>query len=295
MTAIARGDLVVGDGALGWSEIVSKLAAFAQYLQTYDDAHLDNAGGGEDVQDHPMLDAGITFSPSGHLYISCDDPKAQSDYAPHDIVWLPRAHEGAQLAVLIARIDSTLEIWEYNQNLDNPIQKHTGLDVDVGWDHTRYTHLDCLCDGRTILYTTQGKTIFRYHLDDGQLPPLTALGSEAHHIYAALKVLKPSERILVAMTSTGHGPRNAICLDSNGTSLWHDEINPPDSIYHIWKRLIVDGSLINDVSQGVPEGKFTVSLKPGVAGVGNNAEVWSLACWLRNLCAAPGGQILMFN
>jgi len=280
MTRMQRGDVAIG-GGLGYDEVITKVAEWEQYLQAYDDAHLDNPI----LIDNPMLVSGATFSPSGHLYLSCADPTQNSDYDPHGIVWLPKAHAGAQLAVLIARVGDTLELWEYDSTLNDPVTVHTGLDVDPGWNRKTYTHLDCLSDGRTIYYTTQGKTIFRYHLDDGQLTPFTQLGPEAHHIYADLKIVQKTGRVLVAMTSTGHGPRNAVCFDSNGTSLWHDEINPPGA-YNIWKRLIADGSLVNDVAQGVPEGKFEVSLAPGVAGVGNNAEVFSLACWLQGTFGA---------
>jgi WD40 repeat protein len=262
VVAITRGDVLIG-GSLGYVEDITRTASFVQYIEAFDD--LGN----------PLRITGITFSPAGEPFFTHGDPDQLTDKDPHDVVYLSKNPNTGQpgLAVLIARLDDTLELWTYDLD-SNVVHTYTGLAVDAGWAHADYTKIDVLCDSKTILYSDRGRTIFKYDLTGSgtQLGNASQLDVGDPYIYAAFKVIRPGQEIVVAKTASGNGPRNAICLDSDRISLWTDEINPPGD-YHVFRRMLADGT------DGPTYESVTVSLAPGVGGVGNNGEVFSLGCY----------------
>lgn len=294
-----RNDLLAG-GPLGWAETIRNVLHI-DWTYGYDNGSEDAYVG---AADHPMRLTGITFSPSGTAYFSHDDITQLSDYAPHDITYLTRNPNTNRpgLAVLIARMNDTLELWTYE--LDRTfVYAYTGLQVDTSWkayrgpDDSRpdmrlpYCRLDVLCDSRTIYYTDMGRTIFRYDLNGAgsQLANFAQLGTEAHHCYASIRVLKPSGDVLVAMTTSGHGPRNALALNKDRT-FWADEIHPPDGFWDIFERSLVDGLEVLDAS--APPVGITYRPRLDKNNPTVNAEVWSLATWFNPCIVSVGGQPL---
>lgn len=286
-TAYVRGDLLAG-GSLGWAETIRGTITplHIDWTQGYDD---------DPVAPNVMRLTGITFSPSGEAFFSHDDPTQNSDKAPHDVAYLSKNPNTNQpgLAVLIARLDDTLELWTYDLS-GAVVHKYNGttgdpLETDATWLRYRgsgevperlpYARLDVLCDGKTIYYTDMGRTIFRYDLtgSGSQLSNFAQLGPEAHHIYASIRVLKPSGKVLVAMTSSGNGPRNALALNADKATFWADEINPPDGYWDIFRRNLQDGAQVMDASFPPAAVTYRPRLEPGTGDT--NAEVWSLATW----------------
>jgi hypothetical protein len=253
------GDVFSG-GSNGFVEVIHRdgLAAFPHYLDALDD--LGNR----------MLVPGETNKPStGDLFVCLADPAFATDYNPLDLVYLPN---NSGLAVLIARLTDTLELWVYPFNVDGTLGTpvtHAGLDTDAGWDHTVPCKLDVFCDSRHVLYTDRGDTVFAYDLQTGtQLAPfLTLSGTDADdYDENAFKIIRPGKDIVVAETTSGNGPRNAVCLDSDKLSVWRDEINPPGA-YHIFRGNLSDGL----------DGPTYLAHTVDLGGV--NDQVWSLACW----------------
>lgn len=290
-----RGDLFAG-GSLGYFEQI-RGATHIDWEQGYDDGHLDNPT----AVDNIMRLTGRTFSPSGDAFSSHDDPTQQSDYAPHDLVYLSRNPNTGQpgLAVLVARLDDTLELWTFDLS-GTLVHKYNGttgdpLETDPTWKRNTlgdegevlpYARLDVLCDSKTIYYTDMGRTIFQYDLTGTgtQLSNFAQLDTAARHIYASIRIVKPSGKVLVAMTSSGNGPRNALALNSDRATFWADEINPPDGFYDIGKRNLQDGAQVMDASFPPAATTYRVRLEPGTGDT--NSEVWSLATWF-SPCLVP--------
>lgn len=290
-TPYQRNDLLAG-ASLGWAETI-RSTMHIDWTYGYDDGSIDAYVGAED---HPMRLTGITFEPNGKAHFSHDDVTQLSDYAPHDLAYLSRNPNTGRpgLAVLVARIDDSLELWTYE--LDRTfVHAYTDLQTDASWKMYRgndagfpglrlpYCRVDVLCDSRTIYYTDMGRTIFRYDLmgAGSQQANFAQLLPAAHHCYAAIKVLKPSGKVLVAMTTSGHGPRNALAINKDRT-FWCDEIHPTDGYWDLFLRRLQDGAKVLDAS--IPP--VGITYRPRLDPAGANVEVWSLATWF-NPCAHP--------
>lgn len=262
MTAFTLGDVVIG-GALGYAEHITPTGTHVQELDILDDLG------------SRMRCNGITFAPDGTMFTAHGDPLGAEDYDPHDVVWMPN---GSGLLVILARTNNTALLRLYDPVSHTVTATWTGLALDTGWTPTQMLKLDVLCDSRTVYYTDRGRTIFRYDLQESvQLSHFQQFAAESPYAYAAFKLRRGGE-IIVAVTTSGNGPRNAVCLDKDPLYHWTDEINPP-GVYHVFKRLTEDGSMVL---------QHSVQLTPT-----GSAEVFSLGCYM-NPCSLPRvwGQVI---
>ncbi len=193
----------------------------------------------DDTGNRLRVNGGV-FSPAGDLYLALGDPAGLADHDPHDIAYA--AGNPPKLAVIVARADNTAELRTYS--LDGALLAEWPVATDPGWTRDRYLKLDVNCAGIIAYYTGRGRTIFRFDLSTGtQLDPFAQLASDSPYVYADFQLLPPQDGgLVVAETGSGMGPRNAVALDLDGTSLWTDEINPIDGRYEVYRRALGDGS-----------------------------------------------------
>src|SRR5581483_388482 len=77
--------------------------------------------------------------------------------------------------------------------------------------------------------------------------------------------LLPDGGLVIAMSKTGNGPRNAVCLDGSRTAFWTDEVSPTGE-YHVYKRDLDANGDMKDVYPKTGHLDY---------------EVMCLACYLR--------------
>lgn len=262
MADFLPGDILVG-GAYGYAEhLRADGATFVQHLELPDEFGAI-----------PTRVNGITFSPSGEAFFALGDPDGAADNDPHDVVYVPSVPP--KLAALIAKSDDTANLITLDLLDGAVLTTYTGIDVDAGWTRDRYLKLDVGCDGRTVYYTDQGRTIFRFDLATGsQLTPFAQLAPDSPYVYAALKLRRDGD-LIVAMTDSGNGPRNGIAFDKDNLHIWVDEINPDDESYEILKRLQTDGD--GNIAT------HTVSLDPAAV----NDEVTALGSYVTSCGSDP--------
>lgn len=253
MTVFTLGDVTIG-GALGYAEHIDPITGTRiQHIHMTDDLGRD------------MVVNGMTFDRQGNLYSALGVPGG-SPYEPHDIVWIP-TNAGLLVIVDTDGTETGVELWKYAMDATTVLATYS-VEVDAGWTPKKRLKLDVACDGHTVYYTDQSRTIFKYDIAGSgtQLTPFDVLTDDIYS-YCAFKLLNGDgpDILIVAMSNAGNGPRRALCLDKNKLYNWRDEINPPGD-YHVFKQQRSDGA---DVLSHV------VSLDPGDA----NDKIWSLACW----------------
>lgn len=233
MTAFTYGDVVIG-GSHGFAEQIKPDGTFIQHLVMNDD------------QGNPMRCSGITFDGDGNMY-TCLSPMNYvkiKDNVPHDLVWMP---DGSGLITAIARSTGKLEFWKYDLTQHTVLKKWTNPQTDSGWTTDKYIKIDIECDSNTLWYTDQSKTLFKYNLGTStQMTPFAQF-TDTNYVYAGFKLL-PDGGVLVAVTGSGDGPHNSLCLNSDASTCWTDEINPTNNIYHAFKRSLTDGSHIKTIT-----------------------------------------------
>lgn len=242
-------DVVIG-GRFGYAEHISTTGAHLQHIELRDD------------DTNLMKVWGATFTPDEVAYFALGQRASYEDYTPHDVCYIPRTKEPYKLAVLIGRTNDTVELWIYDTD-NTVLQTFTGLNKDTDWVHTMPLKLAIACDGDTVYYTDQSRTIFRYSLTTGQLPIFDQLPIGSPYIFGGIEV-QPDGDLYRAMTTTGTGPRRDVCLGGT-TSIWTDIVNPPASTYKAFKR--------HNVTQ-IEILNHTVSLSP----TADNDEILCLAC-----------------
>lgn len=250
MVDLSQHDVLIG-GALGYLDHISTTGTHLQHLQTFDD----------DTTPNPLRVNGIAIAPDGEIYMALGDPLGVKDEDPQDLVYVNTVP--AVLALLVARTDNTLELWTLSLGLEL-VDKHPGLAVDDGWTRDRYARIKVGIDQNTIYYTDRGRTIFRWDLTAGaQLPNHAQLPEDSPYIYAGFDI-RPNGDIVMAVTGSGNGPRNAVAIDD--TVVWVDEVNPDDETYHARNLTL---PTFTDILT------YPVSLSPA----GTNAEITALTVW----------------
>lgn len=249
-------DVVIG-GSYGYAEHINTGGVFQQHIELRDD------------DDNLMKVWGSTFTPDGEAHFALGQRGSYEDYTPHDVCYIPGT-DPHKLAALIGRTNNTVELWITDTDY-NILQTITGLNKDTGWVYTTPLKLAIACNGDTVYYTDQGRTIFKLSLATGlNLANHAQLSVGSPYIYGGIDV-QPDGDIYVAMTTTGTGPRRDVCL-GGASHVWTDVVNPI-STYRAYKRNITDGSeVLNHV----------VRLNP--ANV--NDEILSLACYYYPCVAA---------
>lgn len=244
-------DVVIG-GAHGYAEHIDTLGVFKQHIELRDD---DN---------NLMKVWGACFDPDGDAWFALGQIATYEDYTPHDICYIPGTESPKLFAVLIPRLDDTLELWVYDEDAV-VVDTFTGLDTDTGWAHTTPCKLCVACDGDTVYYTDHGITIFKYSLTTGQLTPYDVL-TDLNYIYAGIDI-DAEDEIYVALTpvvNQGIGPRRDVTLGS-ADSIWTDKVG--ETPIEVQKR--------NNVSPNTLLLEHEVSLSPAA----DNTEVLSLAAY----------------
>lgn len=252
MVDFSPGDVVIG-GAHGYAEHINSSGVHQQHIELRDD------------EDNLMKVWGACFDKDGAAWFALGQIDTYEDYTPHDICYIPGTNDPKQFAVLVPRLDDTLELWIYQEDGLGDLEivdVLTGLDTDTGWDHETPCKLAVACDGDTVLYTDQGKTIFTYSITGGQQAPFAELDPSSPYIYGGIDIDRDGT-VYRAMTTTGIGPRRDVSLGSS-EHLWADQIN--ESPVRVYKRLKADGEEVLN---------HEVSLSPD----DDNTEVLSLAAY----------------
>lgn len=110
--------------------------------------------------------------------------------------------------------------------------------------------VDIMCDSTTVLYTDSLYSVFTYDLNTSQQKPkFTSIDTNSNYRLCAFKIISDTG-IEINMTGSGDGPKNALCLNSDGTTLWTDEVNPIDK-YRAHKRRLTDGSNLITIDANV--------------------------------------------
>ncbi len=256
MPDFRRGDLIVGGNRGYFAQHRPQRPVALETPLVQHVAVVDDVG-------NPLRVNGAVFSPAGDLYLALGDPAGLADQDPHDVAYVSKSP--GYLAVIVARANDTAELRKYT--LGGEQVAAWPVATDAGWTRERYLKLDVDCAGTIAYYTDRGRTIFRFNLDTGaQLAPFAQLPAGSGYVYADFQLMPtPPGGLVVAMTGTGTGPRNAVALDVDGRTLWTDEINPSDARYDVFRRSLADGTDLLS---------FPARLDPE----GTNDEVTALAC-----------------
>lgn len=242
------GDIVIG-GAHGYAEHINSLGVHRQHIELRDD---DN---------NLMKVWGACFTPQGDAFFALGQIAAYEDYTPHDICYIPGTDTPREFAVLIGRLDDTVELWRYDED-GNILDTFTGLSKDTGWTHEVPLKLCVACDGTTVFYTDQGASIFSFDLNSGTQNTVFYVESDPNYICGGIDIDKNND-LYVARTTTGEGPRRDVSL-GDASNIWVDQIN--ETPIKVYKREIIAGTEILN---------HTVSLDPSNI----NSEVLSIAAY----------------
>lgn len=245
-------DVVIG-GAHGYAEHINSSGTHVQHIELRDDPGTGNL----------MKVWGACFTPQGDAFFALGQIATYEDYTPHDICYIPGTVSPREFAVLIPRLDDTLELWRYDED-GNVLDTFTGLDTDTGWTHETPCKLCVACDGTTVFYTDQGETIFSFDLTSGtQNADFDT--APTNYIYAGIDIdgLNDLYVNLTPIVSGGVGPRRDLSLGGLD-HLWVDQVN--ETPIKVYKRSTSDGSEILN---------HEVSLDPSDI----NSEVLSLAVY----------------
>jgi|SRR5581483_1613662 len=254
VTGITRGQIAVGSNQ-SYIEILNADGTLAQHLST----------------SNPYI-TGVAINPStGDLFATTTTSLTAAN-TPHHIDVFPD-----RSGLLVAGVPSIGMLHLIKTDFDgNVLQTWTGLSTDTSWAQ-QLVRLSIACDSTTVWLTDMLRTIFRYDLNSStQLTNYEQLAADSPYLYGAVRVL-PGESgdnrdVIVAMTRTGDGPQQALCLVGGGFH-WVDEVQPSSGTYHIQKRKNGDGTTVGD--------PVAVKAKPD----GTNGPALSLASYF-NPCAA---------
>jgi len=237
VSSFNAGCIAVG-GSHGYIEIFNSSGDHIGFTQPMD---INNLG--------QNIITGLTFRPStGHLFATTAETFTQDNVA-HDIDWIPD-----DSGLLIAYVPSPGVLKFRKVNFDGT---STGLewtpDVEDGW-FQQPVKISIACDAQTVYYTMSGKVVKRYDLEAREnLTDYQTLDDDSPYRFGAIKVVWTDEYgdardIVAAMTVTGDGPFHGLCLDSNTTSFWADEINPTNHTYKIKKYNLLTRALEDTVT-----------------------------------------------
>src|SRR5581483_3997147 len=221
MTDLAPGDILIG--GLGHIDIIHPNGTLERRPIV-------------DALGKPLQVNGIAVSPSGHYQFAASPP-GETINRPHDIAYLP---DGSGYIEIGQASPRSAQLWKFDL-AGNRVGTWT-IETDDGWT-TGLLRLDVAPDGKTVYYTDSGRTIFRFDIgtDVGpQLTPFAQLPTDSPNIYAGFTLL-PDGGLVIAMSKTGDGPRNAVCPDADPTMFWTDGVDV-DGQRAIYKRKLADGS-----------------------------------------------------
>ena len=228
---ILPGDILIG-GDVGFIDHIRADGTLVDQLSLPDE-------GGE-----PVRANGIDIGPDGTVYLA-KAPSGAGTAVPHDVAYIP---DGSGVLRIVQTTPGVAELWKYDAS-DGELLKQWSIETDDGWT-TGLMRLDVAADSSTVFYTDSGRTIFRFSIGPGvpdaerQMEPFDQLPVDSPNIYAGFTLL-PDGGLVIAMSKTGDGPRNAICLDGSRTAFWTDEVSPTGE-YHIYKRdLDANGDMID--------------------------------------------------
>lgn len=249
MVDFVAGDVVIG-GEYGYAEHINTSGVHQQHITLQDD------------NGNLMKVWGATFTPQGDAYFALGALDSYEDYTPHDIVYIPGTNP-VQFLVIIGRTDDTIELRKYDAD-GNILATYLGLNRDTDWAHETPLKMAVACDGHTVYYTDQGRTIFRYDITGSgtQLADFAQLAVGSPYIYAGIDI-QPDGDLYVAMTVGGVGPKRDVTVGGID-NIWTDQVN--ETPVKVYKRSITDGSEILN---------HEVSLSPS----GDNDEVLALAAY----------------
>src|SRR5581483_5946327 len=222
MTDLAPGDSLIG--GLGHIDIIQPNGTLVERRPIVD------------ALGKPLQVNGIAVSPSGHYQLAASPP-GETINRPHDIAYLP---DGSGYIEIVQASPRSARLWKLDL-AGNRVGTWT-IETDDGWT-TGLLRLDVAPDGKTVYYTDSGRTIFRFDIgtDVGpQLTPFAQLPTDSPNIYAGFTLL-PDGGLVIAMSKTGDGPRNAVCPDADPTMFWTDGVDV-DGQRAIYKRKLADGS-----------------------------------------------------
>lgn len=187
---------------------------------------------------------GLTFRPPTSELFAVSTPEWGLPHMPHDVDWVPN---DSGLIVALTPSSGVLQLVKYS--FDGAIIAGPWtVEAPAGYG-TQHVKISVACDSTTCFYTTQQKVVKRFNIATGtQMTDYWTLPSGSPYIFGGLRAL-PNESgigddrdIVVAMSLTGTGPREAICLDSDKISLWSDEVNPTAG-YRILNWLLSETSV----------------------------------------------------
>jgi hypothetical protein len=238
MAAFDPGDIADG-GTNEYIAIYHADGSFSQVVHVTDTGTITGASS----SGPQTLVTGVTFRPPTDELFSVSTPSMALANVAHDIDWIPN-----DAGLIVARVPAAGQIQLIQYDFDDTIiggPWNVAVPPGYGRQHVK---ISVACDSDTVFYTTQQKVVKRWSLASGQLSDYWTLPSSSPYIFGGLRALSnasgvgDNRDIVVAMTQTGRGPREAVCLDSDGISLWSDEINPTGN-YRILNWLLSEATV----------------------------------------------------
>lgn len=189
---------------------------------------------------------GLTFDPYGTLHMATG-PIGQGtvEEQVHDLTYLPISNQMVKIVHRSSR--AHLDIF----NMDGSLAYTRGPLWLGTTGSPSFTNLPPIvmkitasCLTSKVFYTNRGgnRSPGDNILEQNVLSASTGsryVFNATEHKFGDLQMMG-SGRMVVAMTVNGNGPRNAVAVASEEV-VWTDEINPPDGIYRVYKRSLVDG------------------------------------------------------
>lgn len=245
MVGFSAGDIFVGD-RYGYVEHRQQDGTFIQLLSTLYNCEfsecfevwgltMDREGSlyaltGESVLTPPPIIEkfgvdGISQGVFGDAPFVGWDGGTGTDF-PWDVVW--NQYDNSFLCLIVHDGYGTqeLHIWR----LDSDGHKTNDWQVDFEGDLpdamiSRPGKIDVACDGHSVYYTFQWHKIKCFDIQsETQQADFATLSGSSPYEFCAFKCL-PNGGIVVNLTATGEGPRDALCLNSDGTTFWSSIVN----------------------------------------------------------------------
>lgn len=256
MTSLNHGDIING-GSKGYYQVLDSVGTHRTMVQVLDD-------GGNPTQTYVM---GVDVrTKTGDVFtVSTPDPLQAN--TPHDVCVLPN-----DAGILVAVVPSPGVLKFRLMSFDEPatlIHEWTPA-AEAGWAQ-QPVKISVACNSRTVYYTSSLYKIKRYDIGansgaGAQLTDYQTLPNNSPYRFGAIRVL-PEEAAdeqdaVIAMSLSGNGPIRGLCLASDGTSFWTDEINPPGQ-YHLIKWRLSDRTQLATAvtrADNIPTNDKTLSL-----------------------------------
>lgn len=229
MAVFDPGDIAVG-GRHEYISVYHSDGSFSQLVHVTDTGSISGA-----TASGPQTYAtGVAFRPPTSELFSTSTPSLNIENCPHDVDWIPN---DSGLLVAVVPSSGVLKFRKYDFDGVQIGSDYTPA-VPAGWGQ-QAVKISVACDSDTVFYTLSMKVVKRFSLSSGQLTDYQTLPNSSPYIFGGVRALPGAggdgrDAIFPMTLLAEEGPRQAICLDSDGVSFWNDNFVSGD--YVIEKR-----------------------------------------------------------